>query len=278
MIKKLCAIGITLLLMVVLTGCGEETDEEVIESLIMSDTIWFNANTTVDSTSTSSSASRDTTIVWWRGVQTHNDPTIEINIVGDSAWVSWQRSNYGHLYSLAKWDTLPWVLWTKQLSETAQICATFLRTGTTSDENRGWQIHSISLAYGESDSVNTVRIDSLRIESLSYPDLVIDDPLNTFYRVDSLLTFTSGESVTLTLYTNVIDGHAFLHSFILAWPYYVRLPFTNQGEGVYQGTWNAQIIAVPRFAIFDVLSNSTLYTSEDIYDFNGWLLPYTISE
>lgn len=278
MIKKLCAIGITLLLMVVLTGCGEETDEEVIESLIMSDTIWFNANTTVDSTSTSSSASRDTTIVWWRGVQTHNDPTIEINIVGDSAWVSWQRSNYGDLYSLAKWDTLPWVLWTKQLSETAQICATFLRTGTTSDENRGWQIHSISLAYGESDSVNTVRVDSLRIESLSYPDLVIDDPLNTFYRVDSLLTFTSGESVTLTLYTNVIDGHAFLHSFILAWPYYVRLPFTNQGEGVYQGTWNAQIIAVPRFAIFDLLSNSTLYTSEDIYDFNGWLLPYTISE
>ncbi|MCK4673907.1 hypothetical protein KAT67_07990 [candidate division WOR-3 bacterium] len=278
MIKKLCAIGITLLLMVVLTGCGEETDEEVIESLIMSDTIWFNANTTVDSTSTSSSASRDTTIVWWRGVQTHNDPTIEINIVGDSAWVSWQRSNYGDLYSLAKWDTLPWVLWTKQLSETAQICATFLRTGTTSDENRGWQIHSISLAYGESDSVNTVRIDSLRIESLSYPDLVIDDPLNTFYRVDSLLTFTSGESVTLTLYTNVIDGYAFLHSFILAWPYYVRLPFTNLGEGVYQGTWNAQIIAVPRFAIFDLLSNSTLYTSEDIYDFNGWLLPYTISE
>ncbi len=278
MIKKLCAIGITLLLMVVLTGCGEETDEEVIESLIMSDTIWFNANTTVDSTSTSSSASRDTTIVWWRGVQTHNDPTIEINIVGDSAWVSWQRSNYGDLYSLAKWDTLPWVLWTKQLSETAQICATFLRTGTTSDENRGWQIHSISLAYGESDSVNTVRIDSLRIESLSYPDLVIKDPLNTFYRVDSLLTFTSGESVTLTLYTNVVDGHAFLHSFILAWPYYVRLPFTNQGEGVYQGTWNAQIIAVPRFAIFDLLSNSTLYTSEDIYDFNGWLLPYTISE
>ena len=278
MIKKLCAIGITLLLMVVLTGCGEETDEEVIESLIMSDTIWFNANTTVDSTSTSSSASRDTTIVWWRGVQTHNDPTIEINIVGDSAWVSWQRSNYGDLYSLAKWDTLPWVLWTKQLSETAQICATFLRTGTTSDENRGWQIHSVSLAYGESDSVNTVRVDSIRIESLSYPDLVIDDPLNTFYRVDSLLTFTSGESVTLTLYTNVIDGHAFLHTFIFAWPYYVRLAFTNLGEGMYQGTWNAQIIAVPRFAIFDLLSHSTLYTSEDIYDFNGWLLPYTISE
>jgi uncharacterized lipoprotein YehR (DUF1307 family) len=32
MIKRLCAIGIALLLMVVLTGCGEETDEEAIES------------------------------------------------------------------------------------------------------------------------------------------------------------------------------------------------------------------------------------------------------
>lgn len=278
---KRIVLGIAILaLVMVFVYCGksdEELDQEMIESIIMTDTIWFNPNTEVDSTSGAYFIGRDTSIVWWRGPQTHSEPIIEIHIVGDSAWVSWQRSNAGNFYSLAQCDTLPWVLWTKPLFETAHLRATFLRTGRTDDENRGWSLNSISLAYGVSDSVNTVRIDSLRINSSQYSDLVITEPLNTFYLIDNLVTFEPGEPVTLTLYTNVIDGHAFLHTFILAWPYYVRLNFTHEGNGVYQGTWNAQLIAVPRFAIFDLLSHSTLYTSEGDYDFNGWLLPYNIS-
>lgn len=269
----------TLALTVLLTQCGKESeaelDEDAIHSLIMADSIWFNVNTQVDSTSGTYLGGRDTTIIWWRSAQTHSGLTIEIDIVEDSAWVSWQRNNSGYLHVLAGWvDTL--VLWTKNLEETAQIRATFLRTGTTADEHRGWELNSISLAYGVSQPENTVRIDSVRINSTTYPDVVITDPLNTFYLIDNLITFDPGESVTLTVYTNVVDGHAFLHTFILAWPFYVRLNFTNLGEGVYQGTWNAQLVAVPRFAIFDLLSHSTLYTSEDIYDFNGWLLPYNI--
>jgi hypothetical protein len=278
---KKIVLGITVLaLVMVFVYCGknnEELDREMIESLIMADTIWFNTNTEVDSTNGAYFIGRDTAVVWWRGPQTHSEPIIEIDIVGDSAWVSWQRSNAGHFYSLAQWDTLPWVLWTKPLFETAQLRATFLRTGRTDDENRGWNLNSISLAYGVSDSVNTVRIDSVRINSSQYSDLVITEPLNTYYLIDDLVTFEPGEPVTLTLYTNVIDGRASLHTFIFAWPYYVRLNFTNEGNGVYQGTWNAQLIAVPRFAIFDLLSHSTIYTSEGDYDFNGWLLPYNIS-
>ena len=259
---------------VLMISCAEQTDEEAIEALIMSDNVWFDANTRVDSTSNSS---RDTVIIWWRGPQTHNEPTIEIDIVGDSAWVSWQRSNYGLLKIWAWCDTAPWMSWDKDLSETAQLRATFLRIGEVSDENRGWQLNSISLAYGVSDPVNTVQIDSLRINSSNYTDLIINDPLNTFYLIDSLVPFTSGEPVTLTLYTNVADGRAFLHTFVLAWPFYLRLPFTNLGDGVYEGTWNAQLVEFPRFAIFDLVSHSTLYTPDGAYDFNGWLLPYNIS-
>ncbi len=281
--KKALVAACTLALAMVFIYCGKsdrERDEEAIESLIMSDTVWFNTNTEVDSTAGAGAhlIGRDTSIVWWRGPQTHSEPIIEIDIVGDSAWVSWQRGNLGYFYCLAQWDTLPWVLWTKLLAETAQLRATFFRTGSASDENRGWQLHTISLAYGISDSVNTVRIDSLCINSSQYTDLVITDPLNTFYRIDSLVTFTPGEQVTLTLYTNVADGHAFLHTFIFAPPFYVRLKFTNEGNGVYQGTWNAQLISFPRFAIFDLLSHSTLYTSEGEYDFNGWLFPYNIGQ
>lgn len=274
--RKLLAVMI-LALIVLVSQCSKETDEDAILGLIEADTIWFNANSEVDSVS--GDEEQDTVVVWWRGVQTHDDPVIEIQITGDSAWVSWSRGNFGHFYSLARIDTMPWVLWDKNLSETAQVRAIFMRTGTEDDEHRGWELSRISLAYGESNTVNTVRLDSIRIRtSTEAMDIMIRDPLNTYYDIDNLVTFQAGEPVTLTLYTNTVDGHAFLHTFILAWPYYVRLPFANMGAGVYEGTWSAQLVAVPRFAIFDVMPHSTIYTPDQPYDFNGWLLPYMISQ
>jgi len=279
--KRKLFVAALLVMAVVISQCAKETDEDAIRDLIESDTVWFNTNSEVDS---ASSGDRDTTVwAWWRGPQTHDAPVIDIQITGDSAWVAYSRGNFGHFYSVAEIDTLPsgsyWEVWDKDLSETAQIRATFLRTGTESDEHRGWELHSISLAEGRSDVVATVRIDSIRImTSTEAFDLVITEPLNTFFKIDSLITFQPGELVTLTLYTNVEDGHAFLHTFILAWPYYIRLPFTNMTGGVYEGSWNAQLVAVPRFAIFDLIPHSTIYTPDQPYEFHGWLLPYMISQ
>ena len=273
--RKFFAIAV-LVMAVVISQCSKETDEDAIRNLIEEDTVWFNPNSEVDSTS---SGDRDTVVVWWRGVQTHDDPIIEIQITGDSAWVSFSQGNFGHFYSLAKIDTMPWVLWDKDLQETAQVRAVFMRTGEESDENRGWELDKISLAYGQSNIVHTVMIDSIRITTLTEAvDVLITDPLNTYYALDELITFAPGEQVTVTLYTNIEDGHAFLHTFIAAFPFYLRLPFTNMGGGVHQGTWNAQLIAIPRYAIFDLLPHSTIFTEDGPYDFNGWLLPYMISQ
>ncbi|UCG30346.1 MAG: hypothetical protein JSV53_00275 [candidate division WOR-3 bacterium] len=274
--KRKLFVAAVLVMAVAISQCSKETDEDAIRNLIEADTIWFNPNSEVDSTT---SDDRDTVAIWWRGVQTHDEPIIDIQITGDSAWVSFSRGNFGHFYSLAKIDTMPWVLWDKNLSETAQLRAIFMRTGEESDENRGWELDKISLAFGQSNTVNTVSIDSLRITTQTEAvDMLIVDPLNTYFDLESLVTFQAGEQVTLTLYTNVADGHAFLHTFILAWPFYIRLPFTNMGDGVFQGTWHAQLVAIPRFAIFDLMPHSTIYTQEGPYDFNGWLLPYMISE
>lgn len=274
--KRKLFVAVVLVMAVAISQCAKETDEDAILNLIEADTVWFNPNSEVDSTS---GGDRDTLVIWWRGVQTHDEPIIEIQITGDSAWVSFSRGNFGHFYSLAKIDTMPWVLWDKDLQETAQIRAVFMRTGEESDENRGWELDKISLAYGESNVVNTVMVDSMRITTETEAvDVLITDPLNTYFALDELITFQAGEAVTVTLYTNVEDGHAFLHTFILAWPFYVRLPFTNMGGGVYQGTWNAQLIALPRFAIFDLMPHSTIFTEDGPYDFNGWLLPYMISQ
>lgn len=272
--RKLLFLAV-LALAVVVSQCAKETDEDAIRELIEADTVYFNTGTQGDSASGEYSSGRDTTIWWWRGPQTHSEPIIEIDITEDSAWVSWSRDNYGYLRIL-KTDSIPWIDWSKTLSETAEIRATFLRTGTEDDDYRGWELHSISLAYGVSNPTSTVRIDSVHISSSAHPDLWIIDPLNTYFDIENLITFQSGEPVEITLYTNVADGHAFLHTFLGILP--VRFPFTNLGEGVYIGTWNAQLVPIARFAIFDLMPHSTLYTSEGPYDFNGWLLPYMIGQ
>lgn len=273
--KRKLFVFMVLALAVIISQCSKETDEDAIRDLIESDTVYFNTSTVGDSTSGGYAFGRDTTIWWWRGPQTHSQPTIEINIVEDSAWVSWSRENYGSL-RVFKIDSTPWLDWSKTLSETAELRATFLRTGTEDDEYRGWELHTISLAYGVSNPTNTVNIDSVHISSSLHSDLWIIDPLNTYFDVENPITFLPGEPVEITLYTDVADGHAFLHTFLGILP--VRSPFTNLGEGVYIGTWTAQIVPIPRFAIFDLMPHSTLYTSEGSYDFNGWLLPYMIGQ
>jgi hypothetical protein len=162
------------------------------------------------------------------------------------------------------------------VEETAKVCAIFKRTGHTNDANRGWRLSKLSLARGQSIT-NTVRIDSLRIQTqTSNINLVISNPLTYFYNIDSLITFNAQEFVTLTLYTNATNSEAFLHTFILAWPYYVRLKFNKLGNGVFSGTWRAQTVTYPRFALFDVINHNTLYNQNSTYDFNGWFLPYNI--
>lgn len=259
-------------------GKGDaEADREAIIRLIRQDTVWFNANTEVDSTDTTMIALNDTLLIWWRGAQTHSEPIIYVGVHGDSAFVTWARANFGPFYLLIKPPDTTWLFWTKKVSETAKIQAVFRRTGDISDTiTRGWQLKKISLAYGQSDSVHTVRIDSLRIQSSSYPNLLITNPLENFFSLDSLIAFSPGELVTITLYTNATNADAFLHTFILAWPFYLRVPFNNLGNGVFTGTWHAQLIPFPRYAFFDLLNHATLFTPDYKYDFNGWLLPYRI--
>jgi hypothetical protein len=256
-------------------------DKEAIRQAVINDNNWFNSNTSTDSTNdtTSMKLGSDTILFWWRGVQTHDDPTINISVVGDSALVDWSRHNYGDLNLLIKVpDTTSLQLWVKKVYETAQVRGVFRRTGDTKDSLRGWVLQKISLATGLSDSVSTVKIDSLRIQSESNPNLLINDPLNSFYRIDSLPYFRPAEPVTITLYTNIAAGNAFLHTFILSFPYYVRLRFNNIGNGVFTGTWNAQLIPFPRFAIFDLMNHQTLFMPPGSYgyDFCGWLFPYQI--
>lgn len=280
--KRFVVLSLTTLAVVaIFAGCNRDTterDKEAILGFVAADTVWFNSDTEVDSTGTSTVLLADTTkgIIWLRGAQTHDQPVIDVKVDGDSGWVQWSRHNYGNIVVLALLgrdegeDTL--VLWEKQLEETATVRGVFRKTGPDTDPYYGWTLEKISCAWGASTG-GTVLIDSIHIVSSEY-DFWITDPLNTYYDLDELVTFHSGEDVTVTLYTNNGNTDAFIHSFTVLG--YVRAPFANDGSGVHSGTWKAQLIPFPRFAIFDLMAHSTLWEAEGVYDFCGVLFPYNI--
>jgi hypothetical protein len=249
-------------------------DKAALESLVRSDTTHFPAGTKGDSTG---SLLDDTTVVfWWRGAQTHDSaPGLKVEVVGDSGWVEWSQHNYGDLFIWARTSESTAVRWVKNVVETVKLCAIFTREGQVSETDRGWRLKRVSLATGRSDSAQTVNIDSIRIAG-ALRNIVLRDPLESFFRLDSLVSFTPAESLTVTLYTNATNGRAFLHTFVLVWPFYLRLEFTDQSNGIFQGTWRAQLVSGFKFAIFDLITTTTLSTPDQPYDFNGWFFPYTV--
>ncbi len=277
--KNLTIVGLIAVLSFCFVSCKRQdvtADRAAIMALVERDTIHFATSTSHDSTAGGGYFTAvETLFFWWRGPQTHDTALIEVQVNGDSAFVSWSRHNYGYLHILAQVPDTTLQLWNKRLVETIRLQAIFRREGKESDTDRGWRLKMISLATGTSDSVNTVRIDSVRIRS-SLRELVIRSPLATFFPVDSLFWFTPGEEVTVTLYTNATEGVAFLHTFVLIWPFYVRVPFDYIGDGVFQGTWHAQLVPSFRFAIFDLMPRSTIRTPDAPYDFNGWFFPYQV--
>lgn len=273
------AFAVLAAVVVLLPSCRNKRDPEAdkvaIRELVEKDTVHFAGSTSHDSTG-GSFTDGDTAVWWWRSAQTHDSaPGIQVWVSGDSGFVEWSQHNYGYFYILAAVPDTTLQLWTKTLVENVSLRAVFFRTGESTDSTRGWQISGISLAAGASESTRTVTIDSLRIQS-SLRDIIIRDPLNKFFNADTMVMFTPGEQLTVSLYTNAAGGNAFLHTFMLLWPFYVRVPFANQGAGVFVGNWSAPIIPSVRFAIFDLLAHSTIFSPDQPYDFRGWLLPYRI--
>jgi hypothetical protein len=251
-----------------------DSDEAALRALVERDTAHFTSSTAGDTTENAQPVDDTTMGTWWRGPQTHDTlPTIDVRVQGDSAWVGWHQHNYGEILHWIKTSDTTASKWTKPLREAVQINGVYKREGSDTSAYRGWKLERISLTLGQSETTRTAWIDSLKIHS-SLRDILIVDPLDTYYHVDSLVTFTPGEKLDITLYTNATDGYGWLHAFwgIL----FVRQSFEDLGNGVFVGTWHAQMIPGFRFAIFDLMTKSTLMDRAAAYDYNGWLLPYKV--
>jgi len=294
----------TVIGIIVFVGCGKEnpgeveTDETAIRDFVANDTLWFNTTRHYegeaknDSGGTSGGMGMGSgevgilgeidPLLWGRQILGHPNPQITVEVNGDSAYVAWEIHSTGY-FNIYAWDpdsgqSGNWVIVKKELNETARISAIFKRTGNQGDPYRGWDLYAISGAWGtsEPEAQRTVNIDSLRIQCTTYTDTVFDTPLG-ITPILQTLTFAPGETITLTIYSNVPDARVFLHIFRNVWPYHIRVPFTfNNSNGTYNGTWNAELVPAVRLAVFDMLNKNTLEDDEYRYDSNGWLFFYLV--
>jgi hypothetical protein len=294
---KLTGICFLVLYLLVL-GCGKETtdpepetDSEAIDWLINENPRYFNSeNHYGDEDTTGGKMGICTPIItyfWYRELDTEPTIHVEVDIVGDSAFVSWTGEFDGILHLFSS-DTFPpdtILEYTKDFLDLGTRYAVFKRVCTPEEDpyrRRGWRL--VAVSGGEIVSAeNTVVIDSVRLNSESYPDTLFTDPLAIFARED-IVTLLPEERCSLTVYTNsdTVDvDYVFLHSWRRNIKHH-RHRFAYVGNGTFTGVWFAPshtegAVDIVHHVAFDMLDKETLDDDVSPYDANAWLFPYLVT-
>lgn len=265
-----------------------ENDSEAIQWLISENPSYFNTQDHYGSEDTSGSGTIGILSMynyfWYREILP--DPTINVNIdiIGDSAYVTWSGEFNGILHLFLS-DTFPPDTineYTKNFTDDGKRYAIFKRLYPANEDpqrRRGWRLVKVSGAEIISQG-NTVQIDSVRLNSSSYPDTILKDPLALFTKED-VITLKPEEKCSLTVYTNNDSAHVFLHSWMRHIQHH-RSEFKNIGNGVFTGVWFApsddpNALKTRHHAAFDMLSKGTLEDTLSAYDSNAWIFPYLVS-
>lgn len=281
-----------------LTACSKEsstepepgTDLEAIQWLIGENPRYFNTQSHYGNEDTTgggfSICSPVIHFFWYREVDPNPDIHLEIDIVGDSAFLAWTGEFTGTFHLFAS-DTFPPDTideYLKDFQDYGTRYAIFKRMYPSQEDpmkRRGWRLYMVSGAEIVSEG-NTVRIDSVRLNCASYGDTLITDPLAMFARED-IITLVPEERCSLTVYTNSEDvdhDYVFLHSWRRDIEHH-RHYFTHLGNGVFTGVWFAPVnssstVNMVHHCAFDMIDKQTLDDDIEPYDSNAWLFPYLV--
>jgi hypothetical protein len=281
------------------TACTKEsstepepgTDLEALQWLIGENPRYFNTQSHYGNEDTTGGSFVICTPVihyfWYREVDPDPVIHVDIDIVGDSAFVSWTGEFTGTFHLFAS-DTFPpdtIIDYPKDFQDYGTRYAIFKRLYLPEEDperRRGWRLSLVSGAEIISDG-NTVQIDSVRLNCTSYDDTLLTDPLAMFGR-DDIVSLVPEERCSLTVYTNSEDvdhDYVFLHSWRRDIEHH-RHRFTHIGNGVFTGVWFAPInsastVNIIHHCAFDMIDKQTLDDDTEPYDSNAWLFPYTVA-
>jgi len=278
--KKYLLIVVSLL--VIFAGCSKTSSSQEITDIITSDfSDWFGtapyAGEEGGDTLASSGTKDYKWVFWYREDTLNAPPEISVDVVGDSAYVTWTR-NIDGIFHRFPTDTFPPLDSLqdipKHLQDTITRYGVFMKDG---DPNRhhGWRLKKLTGALIDSPN-HTVSIDSVKITT-NTDTVVITDPL-AFLDTTNVLTLSCDDSVNVTVYVDPSKSVlVFLHSRSRRNERPHRWMFRLESPGVFTGWWKAPEMMGRHLAAVDVIEYNTIFSDDGTtypYDSEAWIIPF----
>ena len=254
--KKLLPIPLGILL----AGCAKETGGASTPREAVERSEWFNSWVVKDT----AQVGKGSLVAWWRQADSVYTPVIEIDVVGDSAYVKY----YGKVSGLLHTYFLPEGDFTKPYGDSVHIEGVVMNLGT--EDEPDWQVvRATGVASTSYENPPTFTLDSVRI-TFGSQDTLITDPMS-LASTDEIPHLTSSDSVSITAYATGDVVYLF-HTWRGATEEHHRVQLTDANSytlpaGTTQGL---------HWAIIDVFARSTVEDTSYPYENIVWFVPYWV--
>ncbi len=248
----------------------EFTDEDAINSIIQSSFFFQNASATGEPDTTTLQKLGLNPVFWYRAPENSLPADVYIEINGDSAFVTVEKSVEG---TLNFWVLPGWKKYTKKFGDRGKIYGIFKRIGDIDSENRGWRLMKISGILSNSYNYDTsmIKIDSVCLFVNSQKVRTVKDPLD-FYDITTLDTLTTSDNVYLEVHTPSDSIDPYFH--LLAKFYHFRCPMKQDSTGAYiPAKIPTPSVSGYTYLVVDILTYETLHDSTSPYNSILWFVP-----
>lgn len=228
-----------------------------------------------------SAAVLDTVFHWWRQI-TDRDRHIDIMITDSTARVTVTDTLMGLLHVVGA-DSVGRVQFTTPLTDVATHKALFKRRHPPDgDEHRGWVLAAVSDVLFKSSPLDTrqIRTTQVRTSMSGVNRTLTESGITALTPRDSILTFTIGDTVWVTVTTgdpsdsvflHVRDGHRDMR------PH--RKSLHNNGDGTFSGQFlvpqDLEGASGRKHMVVDVIKHDVL-DNHARYDSHGWGILYRV--
>jgi hypothetical protein len=265
-------------------AASNETDQTALQALMTEDSDLEGVNAW-DGDSTDGGGSLDsavTPIRWFRRGAIHRS-AVNVEIDGDSIATITRTAAYNGVIRVlvdTAGGTRVWI--NKDMHNVVTRKAHARRIGHNPRPRENWRIYEVTpevmlSAAPDSNTVRPVRVKYyVADDSLLTQIRDITDPLNTYFRRDSLPEIPRGATLVVQVTPSITDTvAAFLHQHIAG--HLPRLPMAPSDNNTYTVAFSVGLRPGIHFAAPDLISRATLHTSEGGYDAGSWAIPYRVT-
>ena len=266
----------------------EVTDEDAIRNLIGSEYMNLLGNTThygIEDTLHHKGGkpfSPILTYFWYRWATGAFTKDFQIDVDNDTAIMVLTFTGLGDLYLFYLDDSFHFQDTTKPFTDDFTRRALFVREDEVTSPFRGWKLKGLEPAYIYTPGGN-LHIDSAVVTSSDSSYHFTYAMLNGFIYVqgdnlNGLMTLKPHDTLAVTMYTHGDSADAYVH---ISWENHhrrARLMPDTLNPGVFTNPTIPLLDTMPEYVnlCFDILEYSTIYTTEEPYYSQAYIIPFRI--